>query len=141
MPAFVLDHGSPEGARGFAKLDAFTQGYVEAMFFTDASCADDGELEDATFDDLAPEALARIQRDCEAFQTAHAALLEEAYTRDDYSEEQAGRDYWFTRNGHGVGYWDREQLNDGGLGDKLSAAARYSTVDLYRGDDGLVYLA
>jgi hypothetical protein len=28
-----------------------------------------------------------------------------------YSEEQAGRDFWFTRQGHGVGFWDREELN------------------------------
>lgn len=141
MPEFILDKGSPQGARSFAALDSFTQGYVEALFFTDASDPDDGDLADATVADLAPETIAKIVAECAAFQTANAELLAQAYDRDDYSETQAGRDYWFTRNGHGVGFWDRQQLDEGGLGDKLSAACRHDTRDVYRGDDRLVYLA
>jgi hypothetical protein len=34
MPEFILDHGSPEAAKQFKALDAFTQSYIEAMFFT-----------------------------------------------------------------------------------------------------------
>ena len=30
--------------------------------------------------------------------------------RSGYCEEQAGRDFWFTRQGHGAGFWDREEL-------------------------------
>jgi len=29
---------------------------------------------------------------------------------DSYDDEQAGRDFWFTRQGHGVGFWDRKAL-------------------------------
>jgi hypothetical protein len=146
MPEFILDHGTAEAARTFASLDPFTQGYIEAMFFTDASDPDDGDLQDATFADLAPETLAKIIRDCEQFQTAHAAMLQAAYDFDMrlsdklpeiyYDEESAGRDYWYTRNGHGTGFWDRGL---GDVGDALAAAARYSDVDLYRGDDGKIY--
>lgn len=117
-------------------LDSFTQGYIEAMFFTDASSADDGDLEDATVADIAPQFLELIISDCQQFQTEHAALLDRAFAEHEYDETQAGRDYWFTRNGHGVGFWDRGL---GEVGDKLSDAARYSTVDIYRGDDGLIY--
>lgn len=138
MPEFILDHGTPEALRAFNTLDGFTQGYIEAMFFTDASDPDDGDLAHATVAELATESLARIIRDCEAFQNAHVALLELAYETDDYDDTRAGRDYWYTRNGHGVGFWDRDL---GELGEKLSAVARYSAVDLYRGDDGLIYLA
>jgi hypothetical protein len=35
--------------------------------------------------------------------------------------QRAGSDYWFTRNGHGVGFWDRDL---GDVGDMLSDAAR-----------------
>lgn len=35
--------------------------------------------------------------------------IEQAYARD-YDAEQAGRDLWFTSQGHGVGFWDREAL-------------------------------
>ena len=129
MPEFILDRGSPETAREFAKLDSFTQGYIEAMFFTDEEqlCEESGRNmpsvafdmttmeshfvggDSPSFADLAPETLARIIADCQRFQTANATLLDEAYGRD-YDSEQAGRDFWYTRNGHGVGFWDRKAL-------------------------------
>lgn len=131
MPEFILDLGSSESAAQFRKLDSFTQGYIEAMFFTDGEqlCEESGRDMPAVainretlesrfvdgdspgFADLAPQALQACILDCQTFQSQHVQLLTRAYTRD-YDAEQAGRDFWFTRNGHGVGYWDREQLKD-----------------------------
>lgn len=139
MPAFIMPLDSTAAVTGFRALDSFTQGYVEAMFFTDCT-SDNEELEDATFDDLSAEALQHIIHDCQRFQSKHEALLSEAYARD-YSEEQAGHDFWLTRNGHGAGFWDRSELAEGALGDKLSAVCRYNDLTLYRGDDDLLYLA
>lgn len=141
MPEFILDTGSSEAARDFRHLDAFTQGYVEALFFTDASTSDDGELEHATFADLAPSTLEQIKTDCARFQAEHGALLDAAYDEFDYEPDQAGRDFWFTRNGHGAGFWDRGL---GVLGDQLSALCGYGTDyrprDVVMGDDGCVYV-
>lgn len=39
---------------------------------------------------------------------------------EEYDETQAGRDLFYTYVGHGVGYWDREQLKRDGLGNRLS---------------------
>jgi hypothetical protein len=145
MPEFILDHGCVEGARDYAALDAFAQGYVEAMFFTSTGSADDEELEDATTSDLSADAWAEIEADCAKFQKIADALLAEAYARDDYSPEQAGRDFWFTRNGHGVGFWDQKQLEAEGLGRKLSDLCGWRTefkgCSLYLGDDGELYLS
>jgi len=141
MPEFILDHGTHDAGLRFKALDGFTQGYIEALFFTDASDPDDGDLQDATVHDLAPDTWDAIAHDCKAFQEANAELLAAAYDRDDYSPEQAGRDFWFTRNGRGVGFWDRAQLDAGKLGDKLSDACRHRGVDVYRGDDKLVHLS
>lgn len=142
MPEFILDHGSPEAARSFKELDAFTQGYVEAIFFTDASDPDDGDLAAATFAEMAPEALEKIKRDCAAFQAQCRADLDEVLDNgriNGYDEHRAGVDFWFTRNGHGAGFWDRDL---GAIGEVLSEAARiWGSVDLYRGDDKLIYLA
>lgn len=56
---------------------------------------------------------------------------------DGYTAEQAGHDYWLTRNEHGAGFWDRGL---GELGERLSTLARAAgSVDLYVGDDGLIY--
>ncbi len=119
----------------FTDLDAFTQGYIEALFFTEnepgttrdervttrgtvrkswEAGAREGQHKDMPgdygFADLAPDALASIIQDCAKFQADNVALLALAYQRD-YDAAQAGRDYWFTRNGHGVGFWDREALS------------------------------
>ena len=142
MPEFIFDTlGQTEDGFTFSDLDLFTQGYIEALFFTSEG-PEEGELgNDTSFADLAPEALAMIRRDCTEFQAEHANLLEEAFARD-YDEAQAGRDFWFTRNGHGVGYWDRGPLEADALGGALTEAAHDAgSIDAYLGDDGLVYLS
>lgn len=137
MPQFHLDTGERDATIAFRNLDYFTQGYVDAMFFTDASDPDDGDLADATFEDLSPELLAKIIADCQRFQNEQAYRLSQAYCVLWYSEERAGHDFWLTRNGHGAGFWDR------GLdfiGNELTDACKaFSQVDIYRGDDGRVY--
>lgn len=141
MPEFTLDHGDADGAKRFRALDSFAQGYIEALFFTNASDSGD-ECNGMTFADVAPETLARIADDCQRFQVAAADLLSEAYDRD-YESEQAGRDFWYTRNGHGVGFWDRDVLKDGDLGRRIGDLCGWRTdfreVSPYKGDDGLMY--
>lgn len=128
MPEFILN----DRAACETTESPFVLGFIEAMFFTECasgiSAADwfsdemqedvaegraDGTLPgDVGYSDLHPDALTGIRNYCEAFQAEAAALLAEAYQRADYDETQAGRDLWFTVNGHGVGYWDRDQLAD-----------------------------
>jgi hypothetical protein len=118
MPEFILDHGSAETAKQFDALDSFTQGYIEALFFTDEEqlCEESGgEMPNVAIDletmesrfvggdspgfgDLAAETLAQIITDCQAFQSRNVQLLTMAYSRD-YDAAQAGRDFWYTRNG------------------------------------------
>lgn len=132
-----------------SKLDDFTKGYVEAMFFTDCH-HDNPELEYKTVDDLAPETLEKMIEDCAAFR---ASLLKDESGQNyldlaydcaarGYDETQAGHDFWFTRNGHGVGFWDRGL---GVVGEKLSEACGFKTewppLDVYAGDDGKLYIA
>jgi hypothetical protein len=146
-----------------AQHDPFIGGYFEALAFTNFG-PDDGELEDKSVSDLSFELYQSSLEDCRAFQEKAGALLREAYERD-YDEAQAGRDLWFTRCGHGVGYWDRKQLEprgewealgsprvddsrwtewiairDNSIGNRLSELAQgLGNIDLYLGDDGKVY--
>ena len=148
MPEFILDHGSPEATLAYNALDAFTQGYIEAMFFTsegvdnDCEPGHENDLANITVAELAPEALAKIVSDCTRFQVQYRADLDQATDTgriSGYDDASAGRDFWFNRNGHGVGFWDRGL---GAIGEVLSEASRlWSQVDLYRGDDGKLYLA
>lgn len=112
------------------RLDTFTQAYIEIALWS--SIDEEGNPLDANYgpEDLAPETLAQIVEDCQAFQEAQAADLEDA--------TQDGHDFWLTRNRHGAGFWDRGY---GERGERLSIAARaYGERDLYVGDDGRLYV-
>lgn len=141
-------------------MPEFVQGYLEACFFTDCS-PDSEDMAESGFADLAPKVLQSAIGDCDRFQDKNSALLAVAYGSEwngsakwgDYDASQAGRDFWFTRNGHGVGFWDRglkadAPLPDGGLqavGDALTEACGWRTefpeVTLYKGDNGKLYFA
>jgi len=72
MPEFEMPHGD---APDWRALDDFTQGYIEALFFTNTGTGDDDDLADVTFADLAPETLQGIKADCAAFQRANDVYL------------------------------------------------------------------
>jgi hypothetical protein len=140
MPEFILDKGSTADAKGFSDLSSFVQGYIEAMFFTETG--NDDDLEDANSGELSDESIASIVADCDAFEKANEALLSQAYDLGEnfkypYDATRAGHDFWFTRCGHGVGFWSRDL---GDTGEALSEAARKAgSAYLYRGDDGKLY--
>ena len=116
-------------------MDNFTRAYIECALWS--STDDDGEPLDSVYsiDDLSKGALENMQIDCADFQSSFGAQ----YRVAGLSDEQAGHDFWLTRNRHGAGFWDR------GIGDSgealTDAAHAYGSVDLYVGDDGLIYIA
>ena len=119
--------------------DKFTQGYVEAMFFTDTGYQENGDLENADISELSPELVTQIEKDCTEFNLKADAWLHKAYLHDkmDYTMEQAGHDFWLTRNHHGAGFWDRGL---GVAGEKLTEIAHsFGEVCIYRGDDGQIH--
>ena len=96
-----------------------------------------GEPLDATFtpEDIAPESTENARGEIADF----LALIEsEGIDASAWSDEQIGHDFWLTRNGHGAGFWDRSDRENGRL---LTALCKpYGTTDAYVGDDGRVYL-
>jgi hypothetical protein len=143
MPRFILDLGTPEAGLRYARLDPFIQGYIQAMFFTDTGTRDDEEngLENAAVSELSPESWESIIADCTEFQNDAASLLACAYEKSGYDPERAGKDFWYTRNGHGVGFWDRGL---GDVGDQLSALCGFGTkfreCYVYRGNDQQIHI-
>lgn len=124
-------------------LTAFERGYVEAAFFTEEG--EDG-IGEANRDELTNEALQNIRRDCVRFQSKAKMFLALAYSIG-YLEEQAGRDFWLTRNGHGTGFWARDLLTkrtatDGSMriGEYLTAhAKRAGSAELYMTAEGVFH--
>jgi hypothetical protein len=117
-------------------LDTFTAAYIEAVYFTETGDGDQpsGEIE------MSSELRDAIIAECAEWQVDNAKLLAEAYERVGYDEARAGHDFWLTRNGHGAGFWCRDELEGDSLGDRLSLAAKAAGVhEVYEGDDGLLY--
>lgn len=127
MPEFILNRPARR-VHPFYALDDFAQGYVEAMFFTNGDTGDEREdlLDELGVERLTRAAVESIAADCQAF-LGHimpdgCSAQQWIDRAEGYDMEQAGSDFWFTRQGHGVGFWDRKEL-DGELGEGLTAAA------------------
>jgi hypothetical protein len=136
MPQFILDTGNAAQTAAFNALDSFTQGYVTCALWADCNGDQFERDSEATFAELAPETLATMVADCAAFQ-AKAGVELDLYALLPRNREDAGHDFWLSRNGHGTGFWDR---GHGKLGDSLHSIAKYyGEVSLYLGDDGLIY--
>jgi len=117
-------------------MQDFVSGYIEAALWS--STDDNDEPIDSNYDesDISPESMEQIRKDSNAFVQQNSKLL--AQTPEDYDMVQAGRDFWFTRVGHGVGFWDRGL---GEIGDQLSAAAQqFGDMNVFANpDDGQLY--
>jgi hypothetical protein len=127
-------------------MTPFLQAYVTAALWSshDESTPDGGEPFDANYsaDDLAPEALAKMQADCDSFvaQFGHLLTEENCTYRKCPVEEYAAHDFWLNRNGHGAGFWDGDWIEPAAsILDK--AAKSFGECNLYLGDDGRIYLA
>ena len=128
--------------------ECFTHAYITCAL--SSSFDDDGEPLDVwrDVDDIAPDALAQMQRDCAAFYAANEALIhcegaprsngDPTASESEQEAARAGHDFWLTRNGHGSGFWDNDwPLPYADLLDKAAQAA--GTCDLYVGDDDMIY--
>lgn len=116
-------------------VDSFTAAYIEAALWSsnDESTPQGGQPLDANYTaaDIAPETLALMTHDCEAFQRAHAADIA-------LDLERAGHDFWLTRNHHGAGFWDGDWSDK--IGNRLTTASHaFGDFSLYIGDDGRVH--
>ena len=122
-----------------AGLESFLNDYLVAALWSSTDIHPGAEDQvngdpldkDFTISDIAPEAMEQAERDCNSFlQIAEAQNLQ--------LNDDAGHDFWLTRNGHGAGFWDGDYEKE--LGAKLTELAkRFGEVNLYVGDDGKIY--
>ncbi len=82
-----------------ATLDAFTRAYLHAAAFTEDPEPGQGEYPEPDEDQFDPDFVAHAVKDCESFQSAFGDLIVD-------DPDHAGRDFWYTRQGHGCGFWD-----------------------------------
>ena len=110
------------------QISEFLNAYIEAALW---STGDEEGHESFEVFEIAEETRKKMAEDCLKFHNENFDLLR------GLDVAQCGHDFWLTRNGHGVGFWDR---NLGEIGDKLTKACKtYGEVCLYLGKDMLVY--
>lgn len=102
-------------------LEQFTSAYISCALWTTTD--DNGEpLDMLSEDDIAPCTLIKLRKDAADFYKAQEPLIKDR-------PEQAGHDFWLTRNGHGAGFWDGDWPEHG---DALTAASKvYGSHDLF----------
>lgn len=118
---------------GKIKLDDFTAAYIECALWS--STEEDGDLagvdDEKDVEDIAPATLSMMRADCAKFQEAMADHIAA-------NDEQAGHDFWLTRNGHGAGFWDGDWAEP--AASILDGASKaFGCFNLYVGDDGQVW--
>lgn len=137
------------------RLECFVSAYIDCALWStpneryrradsdDADPDDDAEFLDNSAYELSDAAREKMTADCRNFMADHGGLLTAAEAAADahgftYDVEQAGHDFWLTRNGHGCGFWDRDL---GPVGDQLSAAAKScGERNLHVGDDDMIHV-
>jgi hypothetical protein len=114
------------------KLTDFETQYLITALWSSTDWSSDDPLEDNySISDFSEEAIKQAVKDCDLFIEKSGDLL------DDIDDEEAGHDFWLTRNGHGSGFWAREY---GEIGKKLTVICKeFSEIDLYVGDDKQLY--
>jgi hypothetical protein len=101
-------------------------GFIEAMDFTEREVGDNDEMV------LSYGLLRACYKDCKMFLDAS-----EGIESDGWGDVEFGNDIWFTRNGHGVGFWDRGRPNSDRLTEVCDGLFR--EMEVYKGDDGIWY--
>lgn len=110
----------------------FVGGYINCLLFT--SVDDNEEFFDINYgkEDIAKETMERIEKDCIGF-------IEKTYDKIKHNPYQAGIDFFYTRNGHGVGFWDRPEVWGEDKDELTEIAEKAREVWFYNGDDGKIY--
>ncbi len=118
------------------ETEPFLQGYLDAALFTTdehppsgADYVTSGRASEM-FPALPDWFIEQARKDCAKFAEANAELLRQAGDMN-----QNGVDFWFTRNHHGAGYWDRGYPDE--VAQPLTKAAhKFGECDLCRSDIG-----
>jgi hypothetical protein len=81
-------------------LETFTQAYITCALWTFDNLL--------TEEDIHPETMDEMKKDCRRFYTKYSETWSGHYQHPKYDDDGlAGHDFWLTRNRHGAGFWDR----------------------------------
>lgn len=126
-------------------FEHFFTGYLTAAKWSTSGVDNQGnEVESLEAFEWAPGTEEKLRENALAFFIQHGALLEQYAALRQHTGnvlEFIGHDFWLDRNGHGCGFWDRDCGEVGNtLTELVGWGTEYPEVDLYLGDDNLIYV-
>jgi hypothetical protein len=109
------------------QLDDFERAYFECALWT-------AELDAHSVEEIDERHIENSRKEIAAFRETEAC--KDAIEKGFWTEDQAGHDFWLTRNHHGAGFWDRHSSGEGrALGEKLTEQAhKYCEIHLFKDD-------
>lgn len=115
-------------------IEEFIDAYIEAIFFTESENIGDAKLTNET--------RASITKDCQDFLLRADNIVKRVLDHGLLTVDSIAHDFWFTRNGHGCGFWEGNARGyPGNTGDELDTIAKqFGQCDAYR-YRGWVYVA
>jgi len=119
---------------GQLKTDSILGGYLEALLW--ASTDDEGNPldDDYSISDITKDAIERSKADIAKFQK----LAEKELEGLDVEDSQIGHDIFLSRNGHSVGFFDRDYADKKILDNLQSYAEKLGEIYPYA-QDGEIY--
>ena len=133
-------------------LEIFLDSYIETALWSSNDESDPdtgGDPLDRNYgrDDVEAESEEVMRRECASFLWIASGLLQAAEDHPGYTPpgevpdafDHAAHDFWLTRNGHGVGFWEAPDWPEeiGSVLDDISKA--FGESHLYVGDDNLIH--
>ncbi|WWT49411.1 hypothetical protein [Escherichia phage vB_EcoM-LTH01] len=120
-------------------INTIIDGYKEAFIFAESATDQHGEhIDNLDPYDFSQDANDRIAQDVTAFINANIAAISEAMA-DGATAIQIGNDLHLTRNGHGVGFWDRPETYTTNTANRLTNAAKFMpNVSAYIDNNNLI---
>lgn len=108
--------------------------YFEAMFWADIDNSDDisGNYD---IHDIDRDILVSMVNELDSFFNESQSILDET----DYTHDQACHDFYFTRCGHGVGFWENDHCNEKQGGLLTNIAKKYNEVYITE-SEGKLYI-
>lgn len=120
------------------ELTEVVEGYMACAIWAEND-EEAGIHDGLSLQDFTPAARRHAEQECRDFCESAKHFLERAKERG-FTPAQIGHDLWLTRRGHGAGFWDRDELKEGNLGQQISALCENADcVTLELGDDGRLH--
>jgi len=86
---------------------SYYSAYFDALFFADINDDSEGYNDDLTVHSINKDCLIKAFKDLDAFFEEAGSILDST----DYDHDQACHDFYFTRNRHGVGFWENDHCS------------------------------